>query len=143
MVDLLAARLKRARGDLAGTRDLLAAAESRNRNYAPVAYALVDALQALSQHKDALREVDELLRSHPRDPRLYGMRARSLGALGQQLGEHQALAEQYYLMGTLPAAIEQLQLAQQSGQGDFYQLSVVEARLRQLRSELGEQRKLR
>ena len=46
-------------------------------------------------------------------------------------------------MGTLPAAIEQLQLAQQSGQGDFYQLSVVEARLRQLRSELGEQRKLR
>jgi predicted Zn-dependent protease len=36
----------------------------------------------------------------------------------------------------LPAAIEQLQLARGAGDGDFYQLSVVDARLKELRSQL-------
>jgi predicted Zn-dependent protease len=47
---------------------------------------------------------------------------------------HQALAEIYVLQGSVPAAIEQLRLAQRSGDGDFYQLSAVEARLRNLRA---------
>ena len=48
---------------------------------------------------------------------------------------HQAQAEFYILQGSLPAAIEQLQLAQTSGEGDFYELSVVDARLKELRAE--------
>ena len=36
-------------------------------------------------------------------------------------------------MGNARAAIEQLVLAQKSGDGDFYQLSSVDARLRELR----------
>jgi beta-barrel assembly-enhancing protease len=143
MIELLAAKLRTVRGDVAGARDVLRAASARHANYRPLGYALVGALQTLKQNQEALAEVDELLRSNPRDPVLYGMRARSLAALGNHLAEHQALAEQYYLMGTLPAAIEQLQLAQKTGQGDFYQLSVLEARLRQFRNELGEQRKAR
>ena len=45
------------------------------------------------------------------------------------------------LQGSLPAAIEQLQLAQKSGDGDFYQLSSVDARLRDLRARLAQQKK--
>jgi len=38
------------------------------------------------------------------------------------------------LRGSLPAAVEQLQLAQAAGDGNFYELSVVEARLKELRA---------
>ena len=47
----------------------------------------------------------------------------------------QAQAEFYALQGSLPAAIEQLQLARSAGDGDFYQLSVVDARLKDLRAQ--------
>ena len=57
----------------------------------------------------------------------------------------QAQAEVYVLQGSLPAAIEQLQLANSAGDGDFYQLSVVDARLKELRAlhvqELRDQKK--
>src|SRR5437660_1662596 len=46
-----------------------------------------------------------------------------------------AQGEAYALQGSLPAAIEQLQLARSAGDGDFYQLSVVDARLKELRAQ--------
>jgi predicted Zn-dependent protease len=49
--------------------------------------------------------------------------------------QHQAQAEYYALQGSLPAAIEQMQLARAAGDGDFYQLSVVDARLKDLRAQ--------
>src|SRR3972149_6612670 len=71
-----------------------------------------------------------------RDARLYKLQAKGYASLGKRLLQHQAQAEAYLLQGSLPAAIEQLQLAQKSGDGDFYQLSVVEARLRALQAQL-------
>jgi predicted Zn-dependent protease len=143
IIELLAARLKTARGDVAGARDILRAAIESHADYRPLGYALVEALQALGQHTEALARLEELVRNYPRDVTLYSMRAQSFAATGQRLLQHQTLAEQYYLMGTIPAAIEQLQLAEKSGQGDFYQLSALEARMRQLRAELAERTKKR
>ncbi|HYJ19800.1 MAG TPA: hypothetical protein VEW72_11575, partial [Burkholderiales bacterium] len=51
---------------------------------------------------------------------------------GKRLLQHRALAESYALRGNLTGAIEQLQIAQKSGDGDFYQQSSVEARLKEL-----------
>ena len=56
-------------------------------------------------------------------------------ALGKRLLQHQAQGEYYALQGSLPAAIEQLQLARSAGDGDFYQLSVIDARLKDLRAQ--------
>ncbi|MGH8732560.1 MAG: M48 family peptidase, partial [Burkholderiales bacterium] len=63
------------------------------------------------------------------------LQARSYAALGKRLLQHQAQGEFYALQGFLPAAIEQLQLARSAGDGDFYQLSVVDARLKELRTQ--------
>ena len=41
----------------------------------------------------------------------------------------------------MSAAIEQLQLGLKAGDGDYYQLSAAEARLRQLRRQDAEERK--
>jgi beta-barrel assembly-enhancing protease len=143
MVELLAARIRSANGDQAGARDILQAALAHDPNYHPLDYALVQSLQALGQHQRALELLAELVRNTPRDARLYTLQAQSHAALGQRLAQHQTLAEAYYLQGALPAAIEQLQLAQRSGDADFYQLSSVEARLREFRRLQAEETKTR
>ena len=139
MIDMLAVNLQLAKGQAAAARALMRSALSRFPNYQPLRYALVQSLQDSSEHAQALIESEELLKDSRRDGKLYEMRARSFAATGQRLMLHQALAEQYYLMGTIPAAVEQLQMAQKSGAGDFYQLSVIEARLRDMRRELASQ----
>ena len=91
--------------------------------------------------REAAALLDEQLQNYPRDARLYALRAKGYAALGKRLLQHQAQAEVYVLQGSLPAAIEQLQLAQKSGDGDFYQLSSVDARLRDLRAQLAAEKK--
>jgi predicted Zn-dependent protease len=46
----------------------------------------------------------------------------------------------YALMGAVPSAVDQLQLARKAGDADFYVLSEVDARLRELSRQLKEQR---
>jgi predicted Zn-dependent protease len=69
------------------------------------------------------------------------MQGESYARLGQRLQQHRAQAEAYLLMGSLPAAIEQLQMGLRAGDGDYYQLSSAEARLRELRAIEAEARK--
>jgi predicted Zn-dependent protease len=143
MVELAAARVRTAAGDLPGARELLKAAIARDPNYYPLTFALVQSLQATGQHEQALQLLTNLVRNAPGNPKLYDMQAQSYAATGQRLLQHRALAEAYYLQGTIPAAIEQLQLAQKSSDGDFYQLSSVEARLKELRAQQAEESRKR
>jgi len=143
MVELLAARILQAGGDPSKAQETLRAALQKSPNYRPLHYAYVEALQASGQHQAALAWLADLVKSYPRDEHFYNMQAKSFDASGKRLLYHQSLAEVYFLRGTLPAAIEQLQLAQKSGDGDFYQLSAVEARLKALRALQSEESKRR
>jgi predicted Zn-dependent protease len=75
------------------------------------------------------------VRRHPDDERLRVLQAKTYAALGKRLLQHQAQAEVYVLRGSLPAAIEQLQIARAAGDGNFYQLSEVDSRLRELKAQ--------
>lgn len=143
MIDLLTSRLRVSRREQVNAKAVLDAAIIVYPNYRPLQYARVEVLQSLGEHLSASRDIVDMIKNYPRDPRLYGLQAKSYSALGQRFLMHQALAEQYVLLGTLPAAIEQLQLAQKAGQGDFYQMSALEARLRDIRRELVERAKLK
>jgi len=135
MIDTLEARVKQALGDPAGAAKLLAASRTRHPHSRPVLYAHVGALQDASRHAEATATLAEAVRSYPIDPRLRNLQSQSYAALGKRLLQHQAQSEYYALQGSLPAAIEQLQLARTAGDGDFYQLSVVDARLKELRAQ--------
>jgi predicted Zn-dependent protease len=143
MVELLAMRLKTASGDLQGAAQLAKAALSRLPNLRSLRYAYVQLLQRTAQHQEALAQLTELAYAYPRESRIYALQAQSYAAQGRQLLRHKAQAEAYYLQGATPSAIEQLQLAQRAGDGDFYQLSSVEARLRELRANLASEPKRR
>ncbi len=141
MFDGLAARIKQALGDNRGAAEGLKQALARNPNNRALNYSYIESLQQLGQFRQAASLLEEQIKNYPRDARLYGLQAKGYAALGKRLLQHQAQAEVYVLQGSLPTAIEQLQLAQKSGDGDFYQLSSVEARLRDLRAQLADEMK--
>ena len=66
---------------------------------------------------------------------MHGLQARCYAQMGRILLQHRAQAEAYYNQGLLLPAIEQLHLAQKAPDGDFYERSEVDARLRELQAQ--------
>ena len=132
-VDTLAARLYGANGDIAAALQTYRDALRSHPGYRALLYDYADMLLRSRQPEEALKLVESRLHYSTADYRLYELQAKAYSALDRRLPQHRALAEAYYRVGNLPGAIEQLILAQKSGDGDFYQLSSVDARLRELR----------
>jgi predicted Zn-dependent protease len=102
-------------------------------SYRALIYGYADALLQSGRAEPALKLVEERLQVITDDYRLYLLQARAYAALKRRLAQHRAQAEAYVRLGNLPAAVEQLRIGLKSGDGDFYQSSSAEARLRQLR----------
>ncbi len=101
--------------------------------YRALVYAHANALIQAGQPAAALKVVEERLQMITDDYRLYLLQARCYAALNKPLAQSRAQAEAYVRMGNLGAAVEQLQIGLKSGDGDFYQLSSAESRMRELR----------
>jgi len=104
-------------------------------------YDYPEALLKDNQPDKAASFLNEQLQRFPSDGPLHQLAAKAYAALGKHLLEHQHQAEFYAWLGNLKAAVIQLELAVKAGDGDFYQLSVAESRLRAVRQELTEQEK--
>jgi predicted Zn-dependent protease len=141
MVDGLAADVRREQNDFAGAARILREARARPPQARALAYGLLETLLADHQPQEALRIATDELQLYPSDARLHGFQARSYAALGKRLQQHRAQAELYAQLGQLSAAVEQMQMAQKAGDGDFYEQSQVDARLRELRARLVEEMK--
>ena len=132
MIDALGALALIAGGEvergLASYRDSLRA----NPNRRALIYGYADALITANKAADALQFLNGRLDGRTGDPQLYEFQARAYTVMGKRLLQHRAQAEVYALRGNFLAAIEQLQIAQKAGDGDFYQKSSVEARLKEL-----------
>ena len=141
MVETLAARVRLALDDRAGALAILKSALTRFAHRRSILYAYLATLQEQGRHDEVLAVLTDPLRLYTSDPKLHAARAKAYAGQGKRLLQHQAQAEFYILQGSLPAAIEQLQLAQSSGDGDFYDHSVVDARLKALRAEHAQEQK--
>jgi predicted Zn-dependent protease len=100
----------------------------------------VDLLQRSEKHEQALAYLREQIALPRSDTNFYAALAKSYAALDRKTLHHQAVAEAYLLLGATPAAVEQLQLARKAADADFYVLSEVDARIRQLQQQMKEQR---
>jgi predicted Zn-dependent protease len=92
------------------------------------------------RHKEALADLDESLRRHPEDARLYEIQARAYEATGRPLSQHRSQAEAQFRRGNLAAAVQQLDWAVRLKGNDYYEQSSAEARLRELRGLLENER---
>ncbi|MDL1866068.1 M48 family metallopeptidase [Betaproteobacteria bacterium PRO4] len=133
MIETLAARVKLASGQIEDAFRLYQAALRSFPHYRALVYDYADALLKHKDAQTALQFIDDQSRFIHDDIRLYRLTAQCHAALGNGLLQHQAEAEALIREGNLRAAIEQLQVALRHKHDNFYQLSSVEARLRQLK----------
>lgn len=105
-----------------------------------ITYAYLDLLLQNGRAKEVLADLDERLRTVTDDAKLYEIEARAFEASGQRIAQHRAQAEAHYRRGNLAAAVDQLELAVKIKGSDFYQLSSAESRLRELRTQLENER---
>jgi beta-barrel assembly-enhancing protease len=113
----------------------------RYPNKMQLIYDYPEALLKDGQAAKAATFLSDQLQRFPGDGQLHQQAAKTYAALGKQLLQHQHQAEYYAWQGNLRAAVNQLELAVKAGDGDFYQVSVAESRLREFRQELAEQEK--
>jgi len=133
LLDLARAELALARGDHAAAVRFSSAGLARDSAYRPLAYLHVKALLRARQGREALTFLDERQRIWSSDARLFSLKAEAHQQLGQGAESHLAQAEAYVLADRIGAAIEQLRQAQSQSKADFYTLSIVDARMRELR----------
>ena len=106
-----------------------------------LSYGYAETLIETNDSKQALAFIADRLLLSSGDADLYDLQGKAYAAQGKKLLQHQSLAEAYVRIGNLSAAVDQLQIAVRSGDGDYYQQSSVEARLKELRTELAAENK--
>jgi predicted Zn-dependent protease len=140
MLDVMAVELARAEGR---PQDALTQASATLRAF-PLSHAAAltyaDSLVAANKLDDAVTFLRSRTREETGRSEWWELLARAYAAQGKRLQQHQAMAEKYAMDGSYQAAIEQLQIARKAGDGDFYTLSEVDARLHQLQLQFKEEK---
>jgi predicted Zn-dependent protease len=139
MIETLAAQVQQRQGESAAAEATLRQALQRYPQDRPTSYALVAQLQAMQKHDAALRQVKYDLQHWPNDAQLYFLQAQIYAAQGKQLQQFRSQAEGHVLRGQLMPAIQQLMQAQKVPDGDFFEHSQVDARLRELKQRQAEE----
>jgi beta-barrel assembly-enhancing protease len=141
MIDAIAGQVLMQSGQLAPAISRYETALARYPEKKQLIYDYPEALLKHDQAAKAATFVSQQLVRYPSDGPLHQIAARVYATLGKQMLEHQHQAEYYAWQGNLKGAITQFELATKARDADFFQSSVVESRLRELRNEVEEQKK--
>jgi predicted Zn-dependent protease len=139
MIDAMAGHVLMESGDLPAAIARFEQALAKYPNKMQLVYDYPDALAKAGRGADAVRFVEAQLARFPGNGPLHRVAAQVYGTMGRMTLHHRHQAEYFAWAGNLRAAVLQMELAAKAGDGDFYQYSVVETRLRTLRRELAEQ----
>jgi len=142
MIEAMAGNVLLESGDYPAAVARFESALTRYPNKMQLIHDYPEALIKAGRPADAAAFAERELVRYPAEGPLHEIAARAYAAQDKRLKQHQHQGEYYAWGGNLPLAIEQFQLAVKSGDGDFYQMSVVETRLRALRLEKAEQEKV-
>ena len=141
MPAMLAADLALAEGKAEEAARLCHAAIAPHPGRQSLVYCEAESWLEAGKPELALQAVDAPSRYNRQDYRLYQLQAKANSALGRNAQAHRAQAEVYVLQGDLSGAVDQLQLAQRDGGGDYVEQISIDARLREMRTRLCEEMK--
>jgi beta-barrel assembly-enhancing protease len=96
-------------------------------------YGYAEHFLAINQSDKAIKLVQEKHSLYPNDAYFYAILAKAYTQKNKNLLRFQAQGEAYYRQYNLQKAIEQMELATKAKDGNFYEQSIVEARLKELR----------
>ena len=107
-----------------------------------LALAAARSLQRAGRDAEAVDFLNARIEQWPeQEPVLYRMAAESHARLKQPVAEQRSMAQYYTLTGALPAALQQLQRAR-AGSRDFYEQSMLDARIADIRRRIEEDKAL-
>jgi len=132
MITTLSGRLALAVGDAEGALAIYRDGLARYPNNRAMIYEYVDALLRVGRAGEALKVIEARQRTNDEYQMSFAL-AKAYAQLNRISLSHQALAEGYLRRGNPRAAIEQLTIAVKAGDASFQELSIMEARLRELR----------
>jgi beta-barrel assembly-enhancing protease len=141
MVEALAGNVLMDAGDYPEAVARFESALTRYPNKMQLIHDYPTALIKAGRPADAAAFAERELKRFPGEGPLHEIAAKAYAAQDKRLKQHEHQGEYYAWLGNLPLAITQLELAAKSGDGDFYQMSVVETRLRAMRQEVSEQQR--
>jgi predicted Zn-dependent protease len=142
MIEAIAGNVLMGANEYAAAAARFQSALARYPNKMQLIHDYPEALIKAGRPADASAFAERELLRYPGEGPLHEIAARAYAAQDKRLKQHEHQGEFYAWIGNLPLAIDQFQLASKSGDGDFYQLSVVESRLRVLRQEMAEQQRV-
>ncbi len=109
-----------------------------------MAYQYATTLLEAKQYAPALTFLRDQGQLYRTDVIIQHLLAKVYEAQGKRALLHMTLAESYVLSGSLPSAIEQLDIARKSDDATFYEHSVIDARERELKERwLAEQQEMK
>jgi predicted Zn-dependent protease len=135
MLASLAAAIRRDQGRYEDASNLLKAALGRYPSAPGLIYGEIDVALRRGDATQAIKLASDALTLKPADPGLHQRMAQAYTTLNELGMAHRAMGEYYALIDEPTAAIQQMQIALKAG-GDFYQMSALEARIRELRASL-------
>jgi beta-barrel assembly-enhancing protease len=141
MIEAMAGNVLMGAGEYDAAAARFASALQRYPNKMQLVYDYPEALLKGKHAAEAAAFVETQLQRFPGDGPLHQVAARAYAEQNMRLLEHQHQGEFYAWAGNLTGAITQFELAAKAGDGNFYQASVVETRLRKLRAEQAELKK--
>jgi predicted Zn-dependent protease len=141
MIEAIAGNVLMEAGEYDAAAKRFEGALARYPNKMQLVYDYPEALMKANRPAEASAFAEQQLIRFPGDGQLHQIAAKAYAEQNMRLKEHQHQGEYYAWAGNLPLAIGQMELAAKSGDGDFYQVSVVETRLKKLRAEQAELKK--
>ena len=135
LIETLACKLEVATNQPAQALNLYLKALNIYPNYRALIYGLAEHYLMTNEPEKSIKLINEKLNAYPDDSYFYELLSRAYAKQGKELLQYQAQSEAYYRKFNLPRAIEQMEFAAKSKDGNFYQKSIVESRLKQLKFE--------
>jgi predicted Zn-dependent protease len=97
-----------------------------------IAHQYAQAMIAAGQNSQAAAYLREQVQLYKEEPKLYDLLAKAYAGEGKQALQHIALTESYVLSGASGSAVDQLNIARKAPDATFYDMSVIDAREREL-----------
>ncbi|MBL8519149.1 MAG: M48 family metallopeptidase [Betaproteobacteria bacterium] len=132
-IDTLSCEIATGRRDWPAAQACYKSALARFPNSRALAYGQIRALYEAGDTEGALAIASERIKRSPEDPQLHELAARGYEKKNRRLAQHRALAEAYFRRDNLIGAVDQMEMAVKAKDGDFYEISSAESRLRELK----------
>ncbi|MBM3350735.1 MAG: M48 family metallopeptidase [Betaproteobacteria bacterium] len=141
MIENLAARLLVAQNNPQQAERQYASALNVYPGNLALIYGYAEHFLAIKQPERVIALIKDKQALYPDDAMLFELLAKAYTMQDKVLLRHQAQSDAYFRKYDLTRAIEQMDLASKANDGDFYQKSIVEARLKRLRQMQGKEKK--